>query len=476
MDIVTVDFTYPTIKIYGMKEEELNCINEYLHKYFLEMQFTEEDKQKFIENIFREVFTNNFSKEESDATDSRNVDSRIAESGIAQSSDITSISGVPIYNPDDRAEVAVKCNMTFGQIFKNLREAYNIVGLDNLGVKSLDGGKQKKTAFNTLSQYIELSKIEGKKQARQVTDIYEIPLIPEKEDGRGKGGYYMDRIIPIMINYLSNCSGSEIYCNVNELSKVMGIVGNRFKSITYKQLLDINPKFTHAMIQQFYYRCKPEQEEIVFKILDKLQNDCSVISYYKNYNIVTDDGISFTSSKDDDIIIRKIQRKILKEFKVMYISTIFQRRQEKRFYQRVCDLINQTYNLNWISYRQQIQIFVDVEELKEILPQFILDEAELYKNKKEVAERFSNRIAKRTLKDIEYTNSKADKQLEQWEIEANHDSTELKELMDLGFNYSKEIDRMKPTPFKYHDDYMDIQKGLIAILLSSEPLERVSNL
>jgi len=52
MDIVTVDFTYPTIKIYGMKEEELNCINEYLHKYFLEMQFTEEDKQKFIENIF----------------------------------------------------------------------------------------------------------------------------------------------------------------------------------------------------------------------------------------------------------------------------------------------------------------------------------------------------------------------------------------------------------------------------------------
>lgn len=448
--VIEVDYKYPTIKIANVDTTDMN---DYIHEYCIRNNLSDEEKVKFIDkeltNVFKTVCKN------------LNIEFRDSSGEI----DTDTFSGVPIYNPDDKAEVAVKNNMIFGQMFKDLTEAFNLVGLENLGVKNLNGGKQKQIALQVLSRYIDLPKVEGKKRARQVTDIYEIPHIPEKEDGRGKGGYYIDRIIPIMVNYLSNNAENEIHSNVNELSKVMGIVGVKFKSLSYEQLAEINPKFTHAMVNQFYYRCKPEQEEIIFRILDKLQDDYSVISYYRNYNIVTTDGESYTSSKEDDVIIRQTQRKVLKEFKANRILTIYQRKQEKRFYERVCELINETYNLRWVSYRQQIQIFVDSEGLQEIAPQFILDEMTLHKNKQEVAQRFIKRIENRTLKDIQNTNLKADRKLSEWETE--YEESEIKELVDLGLDYSKEIDEWKPKPYRFHDNYAEIQKQLIVILLGA---------
>lgn len=464
------NFSLPELNLQDNRDKQIKEIldlginNKYAIKlyniYLMELfeGITKEDIYIMVNSLLGEYYFNVIMPYE-DAKLAKQRNEVIGGNG----SDYENISGVPVYNPADKAEVAIKNNILIGQIFKSLKEIYSLVGLDNLGVKSLDGGKQKQIAYETLCQYTDLQEIEGRKRAKQVVDIYEIPHLIEKEDGRGKGGFYIDRIVPIMVNYLSCKTDTEILCNVNQLSKIVGIVGENFKSISYEQLAEINPKFTHAMINQFYYRCKPEQEEVIFRVLDKLQNDYSVISYYKNFRIVTDDGEIHTSSKQDDIIIRQTQRKVLKEFGAKRILTIYQRKQEKRFFARVCELINEIYDLHWIGYHQQIQIFVDAEGLQEIAPQFILDEITLQKNKAEVAQRFSKRIENRTLKDIQSTNSKADIQIAEWE--SDFEQSEVKELVDLGFDYAKEIKEMKPEPYKFHDNYKEIQRQLITILL-----------
>ena len=217
--------------------------------------------------------------------------------------DITQIgivSGVPIYNSDDKAEITIKDNISIGQCFNSLKNIYDTVGLINLGVKNLNGGKQKRTALNNLLQYVDLQDIEGKKRARQIADIYEVPHYLEKEDNRGKNGFYIDRIIPIMVNFLSDKEDAMFFTNVTKLSKIMGIVGRDFKTKTYEDLAKINPKFTYAMTNQLYGRCKPEQESIAYRILNKLQDDYSVISYYRNFYIQTENG-NYTSSKEEDI-------------------------------------------------------------------------------------------------------------------------------------------------------------------------------
>lgn len=378
--------------------------------------------------------------------------------------EVETISGVPIYNPDDRAEVAIKNSISIGQIFKSLKELYNFIGLDNLGIKSLAGGKQKQIALEILCQYIDLQEIEGKKRARRVTGIYEVPHIIEREERRGKSGFYIDRIVPIMVNYLSHDIDKKVFfSNVNELSKIMGIVGRNFKSISCEQLAEINPKFTHAMINQFYYRCRREQEEVVFRVLNKLQRNYDAISYHKNFCIVTQREEMHTSSINEDTIISKTQKEVLDKFNVKCISTIYLKRQEKQFFTEVCKLINEKYGLHWIRYYPQIQIFINSEELQKIAHLFILDEITLQKNKAEVAQRFIKRIENRTLKDIQNTNLKADKEIAEWELKFKE--LEISKWVDLGFDYTKEINKMKPKPYKFHDNYIKIQRQLMAILL-----------
>lgn len=51
------------------------------------------------------------------------------------------------------------------------------------------------------------------------------------------------------------------------------------------------------------------------------------------------------------------------------------------------------------------------------------------------------------------------KQIEEWEGEIK----EMRELSDLGMDYTKEIELSKP--YELPDNYMDIQKDLIRILL-----------
>ncbi len=192
--------------------------------------------------------------------------------------------------------------------------------------------------------------------------------------------------MPLMIFYLLQKDRSVIFTNVEELSCFVGLVTKNYKRISIEELAEINPRFTAAMLNQFYYRCKPELESIIFRILDVLQDDYKALNYYRNYCIYANDGSCHTSSKSEDVIIRQTERKVLKEFNAKRILTIFQRKQQTKFYNRVCELINKTYEFKWIKYKKQIQIIADGEALQEImqdLREFLITKKKLLQNLQE---------------------------------------------------------------------------------------------
>ncbi len=371
---------------------------------------------------------------------------------------------IEVNNPDDITEVAIKTKTEIGQIFmKGYNEYYRTIGIENLNMKDrkgnpltkLSGGKQKAKAQEIIKQYTEIiNRPDLNKYAIQIADIFEMPHYIEKEDGRGKNGFYIDRILPTLTKNFSERKNNIFYTNINELSKISGIVNENFKSLSLQQINDFNSDVTWNMLNEFYFKCKPEQESIICKVLDRLQNSYSVLSYYKNFHIITENG-EFTSSKEDEIIIRKTQRNILKEFNIKTLQSIHARKLDNKFYSRVCELINEEYGTNWIKYYHQIQIIVDIKGLQEISNYLIFDDKSLERNKLEVAERFQKRIQKKMEYALEYNKRK----IEKWEDEIK----EMRELNDLGMDYTKEIELSKP--YELPDNYMDIQKELIAIFL-----------
>lgn len=395
-----------------------------------------------------------------------------------------------INDDNDKTEIAIKTNLSVEQIFKNgFMEIFKIVGIENCGVKSLSGGKQQKKAKEYILQYIEI--IERKdisRNAIQILDIFDIPHYIEKkdkkekkdknvthciekDDKRGKRGFYVDRAKYIMVDYLKKQDDTTIKTNVTELSKLLGIVNNLFRNISYDDLSEKDSRFSRYMVNQFYFKCKPQQESVIYSILNSLQNNYSILCYYRNYCIITDNG-THTSSKDEDMIIMKAQRKVLKEFGVNKISTIYMRKKEKEFYSRVCSYINDEYGYNWCGYRQQIEIYINTKELNEISKELIIDSSDMCSKKQEMNHRFKERIINRTDYDFNRTNFIADKEIEKkYEefkkvIDSNH---EVKNLIDLGIvTYDELFEKEKLKVFKYNDSYLETQYSLINVLIEND--------
>lgn len=439
------------INIQGM-EIDTSLLENVIQEYFNSRKFSFEEKIQIAYDCV-ESFVKEYNKNLNDH--------------ILKESNCT----IPIYNPDDKIEVIVKNEFAIGQICKSKKEIFETIGIENLGIKNLNGGKQKRIANDTVSQYLSMQPVNGKKQMQQITDIFEIPHILDEIDNRGRSGFYLDRGIPIVLNYFQKKGENEICTSVDNLSRVIGLVGDKFKRLSSDELLEYNNKFTQAMVSQFYYRCKPEQEAVVFRILDRLQNDYSVISYYKNFNIKHFDGSVHVSTVEEDILIRRTQKRVLNEFNAKKLMTIYRRKQEKEFYKRVCQLINEEKKTNWISYYNQVQIFVDIEGLKDISEDFCMDLLNLKQSKDEIMQRFHDRIIHITEKDIRLQNEQNRKAIDNWLESDNLPESvkEIKDFMSLGLLKDDETYKqlaMSKNLFVYHDSYKYIQSDLIDLLLS----------
>lgn len=392
-----------------------------------------------------------------------------------------------IFNPDDITEVAIKTKTKIGQIFqKGYNEYYRTIGVENLNMKDrkgnpltkLSGGNQKAKALEIVKQYTEIiNRPDLNKYAIQIADIFEIPIIKEMADKRGRKGFYKDRIIPLMVKYL--LFQGNIATTIDKLSKVIGLVGTGFKNYEFEYaLMESNKQITTLRINKFYSYCKPEQQRIVFGVLNALQDDYSVITYYTNFLIINTDGSQRTSTKDETITIRNVQRKVLEEFGVDRIFSIYRRGEKvvKKFYNRVYEILNGEYDFKCEKYYNQIQIYADMEGLAKLDSKLNIDNEEFKVFKDEIRHNFASKIKGRIQADYERTIKLADKKdaesREEWEKNTEYKNNipyDMQELLDIGV-YSEADVKLKLLPkpkpaYRYPESHIEVLYYLCDYLL-----------
>ncbi len=320
-------------------------------------------------------------------------------------------------------------------------------------------------------------------------------------DGRGKhsSGYYIKRLTPLIINrliFIDERISQELkkkmidqkkhiqYTNVIQIARDIGLVDEKYRNIKYNELTEINPKFTIKMVNDFYGNANRELEKIVFKILDNLQDNHSVISYKKNFRIEKNEKIKtkkgtkvvemvISSNDDENSIIRKAQAKALKEFNAKGLFTIYKRNQKKQFYKRVIDLINDIYGFNWISYRKQIEIQIeDLDALKELQNLYTNDVLQLENYLYESKQRFIKRLYNQSQADYERTNKKENEEKKAVILENPDISNEFKELLECGLYTVGDIVRRGiikkedlPNAYHYWESNLDTQFNLIEFFI-----------
>lgn len=188
------------------------------------------------------------------------------------------LSDIPIQNPEDITEVAVKTKIQIGQILqKGYNEYYRTIRIENLNMKDrkgntltkLSGGKQKAKAQEIIKQYTEIiNKPDANKYAIQIADIYIEPLLTVF-DGRGKhsSGYYIKRLTPLIIDRLIFIDEHIQYTNISQIARNIGLVDKKYRNMKYDELAEINPKFTIKMVNDFYGNANRELEKIILRFL-----------------------------------------------------------------------------------------------------------------------------------------------------------------------------------------------------------------
>lgn len=392
-----------------------------------------------------------------------------------------------ICNPDDITEVAIKTKTKIGQIFqKGYNGYYRTIGVENLNMKDrngnpitkLSGGKQKAKAQEIIKQYTEIiNRPDLNKYAIQIADIFEIPIIKEMADKRGRKGFYKDRIIPLMVKYL--LFQGNIATTIDKLSKNIGLVGTEFRNCEFEyELMENNKQITTFRINKFYSYCKPEQQRIIFGVLNALQNDYSVITYYTNFLIINTDGSQRTSTKDETIIIRNVQRKVLEEFGVSRIFSIYRRGEKvvKNFYNRVYVILNDEYDFKCEKYYNQIQIYADMEGLEKLDLELNIDDEESKVFKDEIRHHFALKIKDRIKSDYESNQQSTDKKDEEnqkkWDENTEYKNNiphDIQELLDIGvYNEADVKSKLLPKPktaYRYPESHIEVLYYLCDCLL-----------
>ncbi len=296
-------------------------------------------------------------------------------------------------------------------------------------------------------------------------------------DKRGRKGFYKDRIIPLMVKYL--LFQGNIATTIDKLSKNIGLVGTEFRNCEFEyELMENNKQITTFRINKFYSYCKPEQQRIIFGVLNALQNDYSVITYYTNFLIINTDGSQRTSTKDETIVIRNVQRKVLEEFGVSRIFSIYRRGEKvvKNFYNRVYEILNDEYDFKCEKYYNQIQIYADMEGLEKLDLELNIDDEESKVFKDEIRHHFALKIKDRIKSDYESNQQSADKKdkenQKKWDENTEYKNNiphDIQELLDIGvYNEADVKSKLLPKPktaYRYPESHIEVLYYLCDCLL-----------
>lgn len=463
MSLITVNFNYPYFVILG---ENDSVFNNALQTYFINENYTQEQITNFIQN---------------------NIVSALKQSINSVNSQFP-VSGVPVYNTNDSTEIAVKNALFQNQVYNSLSDIFKLIGLENLGVKSISGGKQKQRAESALKQYVDLQSVPGSSRKRKVF-IYDVPSIIERPDNRGKSGFYIDRSVPIGLDLFSKTRNKKIQTSVPKLSRAMGIVSPFYKTIEQKDLAEINEKYTVYMVESLYAESNKRLQKIVYPMLTTLQNTYKVITWFDRIwfakeaiiDAETGDIIApkqyYMADDDEREFVINTERDVLDEFECDDMWDIYVRKLKNLFYRRVLEIVNEELDSDWDYYYSQIEIRVGSRsKLKKALEDY-LQKQDTKKSVSVMKRELRQHLADSLLTGIERkylnTNQKATRAMIAKQIEKHPErESDLMDILDLQEStqmwsvdqFSRKIDPNN-TVFYYHDNFVSIQKGLITKLI-----------
>ena len=384
-------------------------------------------------------------------------------------------SGIPIYDPNDSVEVAIKNNIALQKPYKSWNAIFDAIGHDILreaGILDLKQNFYRAKAQNLLSHYGEFPLTGRTKYERCCTTLFEKPQFEIEVPTEGNR-FYRDRGVPLLLRFLAtefHSKGSCLYTSPEKLATVVGLVNNRYgeQSDTLK---DTNPKFTCGIVSHFYLHCKPQLDKVVFSLLDELQSGYGAIHYRKMYRIITNEGFEIYSDYSLETIIKEAENLVLeRDFHTTRLSTVFFRRKSDEFYKAVVEYINKQYNFDWRNYRNTIQINANdnqkIAALLNILPS---DAAVLREYMVEINLRFLTRMHNVIHWDYDRTNEKADKQTEEF-ISTIAERSDYQELTSVGYTHEDAVKLLLPnTIFRIHKNCYEYQDCLMDTILSMQP-------
>ena len=277
---------------------------------------------------------------------------------------------VTIYNWNDKTEVAIKRILREGEHYKDMMTVYRLIGPEHLGVSNLDGGQQKNDAKRCLLQYARVEKVQEGKNEVCCYEIYPIPRLVVKPDGRGQNGVYVDRLVPIAISYFHSLTNSQFETTVNNLAFDLGMVKMKYKFIwqaeTYEDLYQTNEKYTPAMINQFYARSQKILQRVMYTALDRLQNKMKVISYTREYTIIFPDDTARVATDEERKWIEEAEDLALDAFEATSKYSILHGKCKDNYYRWVITYINDQHEVSWDQYYKKIHITIHKDALNDV--------------------------------------------------------------------------------------------------------------
>ena len=395
-------------------------------------------------------------------------------------------SGIEICNPDDPTERAIKENLEINQQLPTYTKMLETIGIENLGMYKSDktlikryedihGGKQKAKVEKILNQYMLYDKVEQGKQAIEILDIYDEPILVIFEGkGKSNNGFYINRLSAALIQGILQNDKDTFDTTVNKLIQTIPITNDMYDKA--KHLIDTNnseelltlftrffedsEEIKEYMIKNLINSCYNELQNIIFRLLNNLSNNYCVISYDESFQIITTDGEVHIASKAERSIIKKASIDVMKEMGLKNLNSLYYRKAKQihQFYKRVNEYINQKYNYNWHRIRKSITITIeDRERLIEIYNSYCNNNGV-----SEAKEKFQKRIQTIINKDFENNRNKLTQSIDKF-----YQDTNIQEMKEIGIFSDNDLqNKAKNGIFQYPEQYREIQNTLLQLLIN----------
>ena len=198
------------------------------------------------------------------------------------------------------------------------------------------GGSQKESQLKEFKRFFDFEK-ENRKML--ITEIYEVPLDPEKRKLRDDA-IYVKYVECILLQYLAKQPGYNTQIPPRELWKVLGMINDDYFEYehSYEDLYDLEYGMNNLQIDNFYYRCNSNIPKIVDSALKSLERRYLIKYDPKAYMIGKRQSNGFikyhlADSKEKSYIL-DCERNALLDLGFYTKTQVYLKRKDSEFYNK----------------------------------------------------------------------------------------------------------------------------------------------